>query len=80
MDRDAERSDQQMNAYTTFAVNAHIQDLLDEAAARRLTSAQKPGLIERIASAASSVKTTLQSPADYSNSIIPNLQDYPYRG
>ena len=69
-----------MNAYTTFAVNAHIQDLLDEAAARRLTSAQKPGIIERIASAASSVKTTLQSPADYSKSIIPNLQDYPYRG
>ena len=69
-----------MNAYTTFAVNAHIQDLLDEGAARRLTSVPKPGIIERIASAASSVKTTLQSPADYSNSIIPNLQDYPYRG
>ena len=69
-----------MNAYATFAVNAHIQDLLDEAAARRLTSVQKPGIIERIASAASSFKTTLQSPADYSNSIIPNLQDYPYRG
>jgi hypothetical protein len=80
MDRDAERSDQQMNAYATFAVNAHIQDLLDEAAIRRATSVKKPGIIERIASAASSVKTTLQSPADYSNSIIPNLQDYPYRG
>jgi hypothetical protein len=69
-----------MNAHATFAVNAHIQDLLDEAAAHRLTSVQKSGIIERIASAASSVKTTLQSPADYSNSIIPNLQDYPYRG
>jgi hypothetical protein len=68
-----------MNAYATFAVNAHIQELLDEAAARRLTSVQKPGIIERIASAASSVKTALQSPADYSGSIIPNLQDYPYR-
>ena len=69
-----------MNAYATFAVNAHLQDLLDEAALRRATSVQKPGLIERIASAASSVKTTLQSPADYSKSIIPTLQDYPYRG
>lgn len=69
-----------MNAYAIFAVNAHMQDLLDEAAAHRATSVQKPSIVERIASAASSVKWTLQSPADYSKSIIPNLQDYPYRG
>jgi len=80
MDRDAERSDQAMNAYAVFVVNAHIQDLLDEAAAdRRAVSVEKPGILERIASAASSVKTTLESPADYSKSIIPTLQDYPYR-
>jgi hypothetical protein len=79
MDRDAERSDQQMNAYATFAVNAHIQELLDEAAANRAVAGQKPSMIKRIASAAASVKTTLESPADYSRSIIPDLQDYPYR-
>jgi hypothetical protein len=69
-----------MNAYATFMVNAHLQDLLDEAAARRMVSVDKPGIRERIASAASSVKSTLKSPADYSNSILPSLQDYPYRG
>jgi hypothetical protein len=69
-----------MNAYATFMVNAHLQDLLDEAAARRMVSVEKPGIRVRIASAASKAKATLQSPADYSNSILPNLQDYPYRG
>ena len=35
MDRDAERSDQAMNAYAIFVVNNHLQVLLDEAATRR---------------------------------------------
>jgi hypothetical protein len=68
-----------MNAYAILAVNAHIQDLLDEAATRRMVSVEKPSLRVRIASAASRIKVTLQSPADYSRSIIPNFQDYPYR-
>jgi hypothetical protein len=68
-----------MNAYSIFVVNHHLQVLLDEAAARRELHVEKPGLRQRIASAASSVKTTLQSPADYSNSILPTLEDYPYR-
>jgi hypothetical protein len=62
-----------------FLVNEHLQVLLDEAAAHRAHHVEKSGLRERIASAASSVKTTLQSPADYSNSILPTLDDYPYR-
>jgi hypothetical protein len=68
-----------MNAFAILAVNAHLQDLLDEAAANRLVMADQPSIRERIASAASSVKATLQSPADYSKSIIPSIQDYPYR-
>jgi hypothetical protein len=68
-----------MNAYAIFAVNAHLQDLLDEAAARRMVSVEKPSLRVRIASAASKAKVTIQSPADYSKSILPNLQEYPYR-
>jgi hypothetical protein len=68
-----------MNTYATFAVNEHLQVLLDEAAARRALHVEKPGLRQRIASAASSVKATLQSPADYSQSILPTLEDYPYR-
>lgn len=69
-----------MNAFAILAVNAHLQDLLDEAANRRMVSVEKPGIGARIASAASRAKVVLQSPADYSRSIIPNLQDYPYRG
>jgi hypothetical protein len=79
MDRDAERSDQAMNTYANFQVNEHLQVLLDEAAVRRALKIDKPGLLERIASAASSVKATLDTPADYSNSILPTIQDYPYR-
>ena len=68
-----------MNAFAILAVNTHLQDLLDEAAAHRMVSVEKPSLRVRIASAASKAKVTLQSPADYSKSILPNLQDYPYR-
>lgn len=68
-----------MHAYAILAVNAHLQDLLDEAATRRMVSVEKPSLRARIASAASRAKVVLQSPADYSRSIIPTLQDYPYR-
>ena len=68
-----------MNTLAIFVVNDHLQVLLDEAAARRAHHIEKPGLRQRIASAATSVKTTLQSPADYSNSILPTLEDYPYR-
>ena len=68
-----------MNAYAIFVVNHHLQVLLDEAATRRQLKVEKPGLRQRIASAASSVKTAVTSPADYSRSILPDLQDYPYR-
>ena len=68
-----------MNAYAIFAVNNHLQELLDEAAANRLANVAKPSLSKRIASAAASAKTTFRSPADYSNSILPTLQDYPYQ-
>jgi hypothetical protein len=68
-----------MNTFAILAVNDHIQVLIDEAAARRRSQVDQPSLLKRIASAASSVKTTLQSPADYSQSILPTLDDYPYR-
>ena len=68
-----------MNAYAIFVVNNHLQVLLDEAAARRAVKVEQPGLRQRIASVASSVKATIDSPADYSRSILPSLQDYPYR-
>ncbi len=66
-----------MNAYAVFAVNDHLEFLLDEAAKRRATKSQKPSLIKRIASAASEA---LAMPLDNRGSMLPKLEDYPYRG
>jgi hypothetical protein len=79
MDRDAERSDPAMNSYSILIVNEHIQYLLDEAAAHRAATVEGPGLRGRIASIATSVKAAIDAPADYSNSILPRLNEYPYR-
>jgi hypothetical protein len=68
-----------MNAYAIFAVNEHMDYLLDEAAQRRLLQTDKPSIVERIASAASSALRAIDSPADYTRSILPTLGDYPYR-
>lgn len=68
-----------MNAYAIFVVNEHLQVLLDEAAVRRAHQVEKPSVFERIASAASSVWAAVEAPADYSRSILPPLNDYPYR-
>lgn len=68
-----------MNAYAAFAVNEHIAHLQAEAAQRRALQTDKPSLLERIASAAATVRLAIDAPADYSNSILPKLDDYPYR-
>lgn len=68
-----------MNSYSILIVNEHLDYLLEEAAARRAHSADKSGLFKRVASAASSVKAAIEAPADYSKSILPTLNDYPYR-
>lgn len=68
-----------MNSYSILMATDHIQVLLDEAAARRAHHVEKPGMFERIASAASSVRAAIDGPADYSRSILPTLDDYPYR-
>ena len=68
-----------MNSYSILMATEQIQVLLDEAAVRRTHHVEKPGLFERIASAASSVKAAIEAPADYSRSVLPTLNDYPYR-
>ena len=68
-----------MNSYSILMVNEHLDYLLEEAAARRAQTAEKPGLLKRIATAASSVKAAIEAPADYSKSILPTLHDYPYQ-
>lgn len=70
-----------MNAFAIFAVNEHLEFLLDEAAKRRDTQRTSPSFGQRIGSALASVRKTLTSPADYSASILPpRLDDYPYQG
>lgn len=68
-----------MNAYAIFAVNEHMEFLLEEAARHRAMQTDKPGLLERIASAASRVRASLGRPLDNGGSILPKLEDYPYR-
>ena len=62
-----------MNAFAVFVVNEHLEFLLSEAAQRRMLQAPKPSLRQRIASAAASIKSTLDAEADYSRSILPTL-------
>ncbi len=68
-----------MNSYSILIVNEHLEYLLEEAAARRAQTVEKPALLKRIAAAASTVKAAIDGPADYSKSILPALHDYPYR-
>ncbi len=69
-----------MNAYAIFAVNEHMEFLLAEAAQRRAMRTDKPGLLKQIASSASNARAALAMPLDSRGSILPALEDYPYRG
>jgi len=68
-----------MNAFAIFAVNEHLEYLLDEAAKRRATKSTKPSLFQRIASAASKARDSFNAEADYSRSILPTLDESPFR-
>ncbi|HET7169404.1 MAG TPA: hypothetical protein VFI69_09380 [Candidatus Limnocylindrales bacterium] len=69
-----------MNALAVLYVNEHLQELLDEAAERRALDSDRPSLRQRIASAAAGVQARLAMPLDNRGTILPKLQDYPYRG
>ena len=68
-----------MNAFAVLAVNEHIEYLRAEAAQRRLVQSDKPSLLERIASAATSASKVIAMPMDNRGTILPKLEDYPYR-
>jgi hypothetical protein len=77
---DAERRDREMNAFAVFAVNEHLEYLLAEAAQRRMADTlPKKTLRGRIASVATSVKSAFTTSAETTPSILPRLEDYPYR-
>jgi hypothetical protein len=72
---DAERSEQGMNAMAIGYVNAHLQDLLQDAAQQRLAHVDRPSAIDRIRSAASKVKASLAQPIDNRGWMFPALDD-----
>jgi hypothetical protein len=68
-----------MNAYTALLATEHIEYLRAEAAQRRQVQSDQPSLLDRIASAASTVRQVLALPLDNRGTILPRLEDYPYR-
>jgi hypothetical protein len=77
---DAERRDREMNAYAIFAVNEHLEFLLTEAAERRMAGQlPKRTLKSRITAAIASVRAAVPTTVDTTSSILPRLDDYPYR-
>ncbi len=64
-----------MNALSIVYVNAHLQDLLDEAAQHRVERPDRPSLLKRIASAASNAWANLGTPLDNRGSMYPALDD-----
>ncbi len=69
-----------MNAYAIFAVNEHLEYLLDEAAQNRAANAGKPSFLKRIGKAVESLRMTFSDTANSVGSVLPKFEDYPYRG
>jgi hypothetical protein len=76
----AQKGEDHVNAYAIFAVNEHLEYLIDEAAKNRAANAGKPSLAKRVASAVASFRLTVATATYETSSILPKLQDYPYRG
>ncbi len=68
-----------MNALAILYVNAHLQDLLDEASEARRHRTHGPSLFARISSAASNRFATLAMPTDNRGTLFPRLDDSPNR-
>jgi hypothetical protein len=68
-----------MNALAIQYVNAHLQDLLDEAAEYRRNRVDHPSLFGRISSAASKAMASLAMPIDNRGTMFPKLDDSPNR-
>ena len=69
-----------MNAFAVFAVNEHLESLRQEAARNRTMKSAKSGLRQRVASAADKVRLSVATSTYEMSSILPKLDDYPYRG
>jgi hypothetical protein len=76
---DAERSEQGMNALAILYVNAHLQDILDDAAEQRRLHVERPSAVDRIRSAASKARASLAMPLDNRGWMFRALDDSPNR-
>ena len=63
-----------MNALAVVYVNAHLQDLLEDAH-RRQPQVDRPSVIDRLRSVASKGKAALASPLDNRGWMFPALDD-----
>ena len=68
-----------MNALAILYVNAHLQDMLDEAAEAPHARGDRPSVFERISSAASNAVAALAMPLDNRGTMFPKLDDSPNR-
>ena len=73
-----------MNAYAIFAVNEHLEYLIDEAARNRAHKAAMPAPSRASASGPppppANVRLHVATATYETSSIFPKLEDYPYRG
>lgn len=71
-----------MNFYAYWIVNHHIDFLLEESAKRQRIAMlfPEPTLRSRIGAAVGSLSRILANRIDLDGSVLPELEDYPYRG
>lgn len=58
-----------MNAYSILVVNEHLDSLRVEATQRRVLQAEAPGLRQRIASAANTIRSAVTAPTASRNQV-----------
>jgi hypothetical protein len=68
-----------MNALAILYVNAHLQDILDDAAEQRRLHVERPSAVDRIRSAASKARASLAMPLDNRGWMFRALDDSPNR-
>lgn len=76
---EARKGDIELNLIAILAVNEQLDYLLAEAAQRRALQSDKPSLRARLAATISSARSAIQAPVESNSSILPTLDDYPYR-
>jgi hypothetical protein len=68
-----------MNALAIGYVNAHLQEIIEDAAKQRRANVDRPSAVDRIRSAAARARASLASPLDNRGWMFPALDDSPNR-